>query len=145
MTDPSEWAGESSVASEQCLHEFYLFSQEMAKVYEDKNRQRVAVITLMQGYIQHRPESVRAYANCLNANWRQAGWNLQKTKEVLYDIACAGLCNTLKNKVGLITPAWGRFNTIEEFFDKTAASEVTHIESKKQQQQQQQQQKQPAN
>jgi hypothetical protein len=48
MTDPSEWAGEISAGSDPCLQEFDLFSQEMAKVYVDKDRLRVAVITLMQ-------------------------------------------------------------------------------------------------
>jgi len=83
----------------------------------------------------------------VKANWRQAGWNLQKYEEVLYEIAWAGLCNSLKNKVGPMTPSCGRFDTLDEYFDKAAASEVTPVANKKpqrqQQQQQQQQQKQP--
>jgi hypothetical protein len=89
----------------------------MAKVHGDKDRQRVAVITLIQGYIQLPQESVRAYANRLKANWRQAGWNLQKHDEVLYNIAWAGLRNSLKNKVGPMIPADGKFDTLDEFFD----------------------------
>jgi hypothetical protein len=147
MTDPSEWWGDLSAESDPCRQDCDLFSQEMAKVYGDKDRRRVAVITLMQGYIQLPQESVRAYADRLKANWRQAGWNLLKYKEVLYDIAWAGLRNSLKNKVGQMTPACGRFDTLDEFLDKAAASEVTHVENKKPQQQpqqqQQQQQKQP--
>ena len=140
MTDPSEWAGDLSAESGPCLQDFDLFSQEIAKVYGDKDRRRVAVITLMQEYIQLPQESVRAYANRVKANWRQAGWNLQKHEEVLCDIAWAGLRNSLKNKVGPMTPACGRLDTLDEFFDKAAASEVTHVENKKPQQQQQQQQ-----
>jgi len=140
MTDPSERAGDISAGSDPCLQDFDLFSQEMAKVYGDKNWRRVAVITLMQEYIQLPQESVRAYANRVNVKWWQAGWNLQKHKEVLYDIAWAGLRNSLKNKVGLMTPACGRFDTLDEFFDEAAASEVTHVENKMLQQQQQQQQ-----
>jgi hypothetical protein len=87
MTDPLEWVGDLSAESDPCLQDFDLFSQEMAKVYGDKDRGRVAVITLMQRYIQLPQESVRAYANRLKANWRQAGWNLQKHEEVLYYIA----------------------------------------------------------
>ena len=102
----------------------------------------MAVITLMQGYIQHPQESVRAYANRVKANWRQAGWNLQKHEEVFYDIAWGGLRNSLKNKVGSMTPACGRFDSLDEFFDKESALEVTHVENKMPQQQQQQQ-KQP--
>jgi hypothetical protein len=101
------------------------------------------VIPLMQGYIQLPPESVRAYANHLKAKWRQAGWNLQKHEEVLYDIAWAGLHNSLKNKVGPMTPACGKFDTLNEFFDKAVASEVTHVKNKTPQHHQQQQQKQP--
>jgi hypothetical protein len=72
---------------------------------------------LMQEYIQHPQESVRAYANRVNANWRQSGWNLQRHEEVLYDIAWVGLRNSLKNKVGLMMPACCRFDTLDEFFD----------------------------
>jgi len=52
MTDPSEWAGDLSAESDPSLQDFDLFSEEMDKVSGDKDRQRVAVITLMQGYIQ---------------------------------------------------------------------------------------------
>ena len=99
----------------------------------------MAVITLLQGYIQPPQESVRAYANRLKANWRQARWNLQKYKEGLYDIAWAGLRNSVKSKAGPMTPACGRFDTLDEFFDKAVASEVTPVENKKPQQQKQQQ------
>jgi hypothetical protein len=76
MTDPAEWTGDLSVESDPCRQDFDLFSPEMAKGYGDKNRRRVAVITLMQGYIQLPKESVRAYGNCVKVNWRQSGWNL---------------------------------------------------------------------
>jgi len=142
MTDQSEWAGDLSAESDPCLQDFDLFSQEMPKVYGDQDRRHVAVITLMQGYIQLPHELVRAYANSLKANWRQAGWNLQKQEEVLYDIAWAGLGNCIQNKVGPMMPACGRFDNLDQFFHKAAASEVTHVENKKPQQQQQQQQQQ---
>jgi len=41
----------------------------MAKVYRDKDQHHVAVITLMQEYIQLPQESVRAYANRVKAIW----------------------------------------------------------------------------
>jgi len=94
----------------------------------------------MQPYIQLAQESVRAYANHVKANWNQPGWNLQKHEEVLYDIAWAGLRNSLKNNVGSMTPTCGRFDTLDEFFDQAVASDVTHVKNKKPQQQQQQQQ-----
>ena len=37
MTDPSEWAGDLSAESDPCLQDFDLISQEMAKVYGDKD------------------------------------------------------------------------------------------------------------
>jgi len=140
MTDPSEWAGDKSAESGPCLQDFDLFSQEIATVYGDMDRCRLAVITLMQEYIQLPQRSVRAYANRVKANWRHAGWNLQKHEEVLYDIAWAGLRNSLQNIVELMTTACSRFDTLDVFFDKAAASEVTHVENQKPQQQQQQQQ-----
>jgi len=99
MTDPSEWAGDLSVESDPCLQYFNLFSQWLGKVYGDNNWHRVAVRTLMQGYRQPPPQSVRAYANCLNAKWRQAGWDLHQHEEVHSDIAWAGLRNCPKNQV----------------------------------------------
>ena len=113
ITDPSDWAGDLSVGSDPCLQNFDLFSQEMAKVYGDKNRRRLAVITLMQENIELPQESVRAYANHVKANWTQAGWNVQKHEEVLYDTAWAGICNSLINKVGPMMSACGRFDTLD--------------------------------
>ena len=139
MPDPSEWAGNLSAESDPCLQDFDLFSQEMAKVYGDKDRRHVAVITLIQGYPQHPQESVRAYENRLKANWRQVVWNLQKHEEVVYDIAWAGLRFSLKNKVAQMTPTCSRFDTLDEVFDKAAASEVAHVEYKKTPQQEQRQ------
>jgi hypothetical protein len=60
MTEPSQWAGDISAESGPCLQACELFSQEMAKIYGDKDRQRVAVIILMQGYIQLPQELVKA-------------------------------------------------------------------------------------
>jgi len=127
MTDPSEWVGDLSVESDPCLPDLDLLSHKMAKVYGDMNRRCVAVITVMQQYIQLPQESVRVYVNSLKANWRQAGWNLQKHEEVLYHIAWAGLRNSLKNKVGLMTTACSRFDTLDHFFNTATASEVTHV------------------
>jgi len=85
----------------------------------------------MQEYIQHAQESVRAYANHVKGNCGQAGWNQQRHEEVLYNIARAGLRNSLKDKVGPRMPAAGRFDTLDEIFDNAVASEVTHVEHNK--------------
>jgi len=52
MTDPLQCACDLSAESGPCLQDFDLCSQEIAKVYGDKDRRRVAVITLMQEFIQ---------------------------------------------------------------------------------------------
>jgi len=128
--DPSEWPGDLSAVSGPCLPGFDLLSQEMAKVYGDKVQRRVVVITLMQEYIQLPEESVRAYVNRVNVIWRQAEWNLGKHEEVLYDIAWAGLHKSLKNIVRPMMPACGRSDSLDKFFDKAVASEVTRVENK---------------
>jgi hypothetical protein len=87
MSDRLAWAGDLSAEFNPCLQNFALCSPQLAKVYGDKDRRRVAVLTVMQGYIQLGQESVRAYMNRLKANWRQVGCNLQKHEEFLYDIA----------------------------------------------------------
>jgi len=103
----------------------------MAKIYRDENRHRVAMVTLIPEYIELPQESVRAYVNPVKADWRQAGWNLQKHEEVLYNIAWEGLPNTLKNTVEPMTAACGRGESLDKLFDNAAASEVTHVENKK--------------
>jgi hypothetical protein len=80
---------------------------------------------------------VEAYANQLKAQWRHPGCNLQTHEEVQYDIACPGHCNLVKNKVGPMTPACGRFGILDEFFHQAMGSEVTHVENMKPQHQQQ--------
>ena len=150
----SKWACDISVDSNPCTKYFELISQEIATVDQDNDRRRMAVIRLMQEYKRLQQESVRAYGNCLKANWRQAGSYPQKHEEDLYDIALAGLPNSLKIKVGQMSPACGRVDSFDIIFDKAMASEVTHVENTKpqqqqhrqqeQQQQQQQQQKQSA-
>jgi len=83
----------------------------------------------------------------VKTNWRQDGWNLQTHDEVLYNIACAGLLNSPRDKVGPMMPTCGRFDSLDYFFDIAAVPEVTHVEIKTphqlQHQLQQEQQKQP--
>ena len=48
----------------------------------------------------------------------------------------------LMNRVGTMMPACGRYDSLDKFFHKAAASEVTHVDNTKPQQQQLQQQQQ---
>jgi len=102
----------------------------MANTYGDADRRHVAVITLMQQSVQSSHESVRAYAGRVKATQRPAQCNLQKNEEVLHNIAWAGLHNSVKNKVGPMTPACGTFDTLDEIFDMATASAVTHVETR---------------
>jgi len=52
ITDHSQRAGDLSAESCPCLQDFDFFSQEIAKVYGNKDRRHVVVITLMKEYIQ---------------------------------------------------------------------------------------------
>jgi hypothetical protein len=61
-------------------------------------------------------------------------------EDVIYDIAWSGLRNSLRTKVGLMTPAFGRYHSSDEFRDNAAALHITHVENTKPQQQQPQQQ-----
>ena len=57
----------------------------------------MALMMLMPEYVQCPQGSVRAYANRMKANWRDAGWNLPKHEEFLYDIAWARLQDSVQN------------------------------------------------
>jgi len=100
------------------------------------------VITPIQECNHHPQELDKAYANCVKANWGQVGWNLLTPEELVYNIPEADICNSLRYNIGPLTPACIRFVSWAEFFDKAAASEVTHVENKKPQQQHQLQQQQ---
>ena len=75
----------------------------------------------MQGYEQTLRESVREWKNRLQELWRQAGW-LGKYEEVLYGIAWAGLHNTIKTRIALLTIN-GKCESLDELFETAAAAE----------------------
>jgi len=123
-TDPSEWASNLRAAKDLCLKNFDLFTNELQKMYGDKDRRLNSATKAMQEYQQLPNESVRIYANCLKANWRRAGWSLIMHKVVLYDMAWAGLRHALKTKVRpWISSGKDRFDTLDQLFDCAAASE----------------------
>jgi peptide methionine sulfoxide reductase MsrB len=103
---------------------------------------------LIQGFLQHRQDSVRAYANDLETHWGHVGWNEPKDREVLYYNTFAAICDCVENPVTLITPTCSIFDTLDVFFIQALASKVTHVKHENPMQQQlqhQQQQKQPRN
>jgi len=95
----------------------------------------------MTDFLQGANEPVRVYANRIKANWRAAGWLRQDNKD-LYEIAWSGLQPGLQSKIKPLTPKNGRFDSMEELFNRAADSEVKPDSKKPQPQQPQQQQKQ---
>jgi len=147
--DPVAWPGDISGESAPFLTDCDLISQEMPNGCGDKDWCHVAVIMLMQEYIQCPQESIRPYGNCLKGNWRQGGWNLQKNEDDLYDIAYAGLCDYLKSELGLMAHACCSDDTTDELSHNGVPSDLPHVEIQKPQRykhqhQHQQQYTQPA-
>jgi hypothetical protein len=141
MTDPVEWLRDLRRDSDPCLEDFEAFSEEMQKMYGDKDRKLNAAMKCMTDFLQGANEPVRVYANRIKANWRAAGWLPQDNKN-LYEIAWSGLRPGLKSKIKPLTPKNGRFDSMEELFDRAADSEVKPDGKKPQPQQPQQQQRQ---
>ena len=75
MTDPSEWASSLLSANGPCLQNWDLFEVEIESMYGDRNRRIGASTRAIEEYAQghHGPETVRAYANRVQSNWREAG------------------------------------------------------------------------
>lgn len=130
-TNPSESVANISVESDLVLQHLAIRSQKMPTVYCYMDWHCRVVMMLMQDYIQLPQESDRAYANHFADNWRDAVWHPQKLIDFIHNIGLAGICNCLKNTVGLMTLACGRFETLHEFFDKATTSQVTHVKYKK--------------
>ena len=141
MTDPVEWLRDLRRDSEPCLEDFEAFSEEMQKIFGDKNRKLNAAMKCMTEFLQRANEPVRVYANGIKANWRAAGWLPQEDKN-LHQIAWSGLRPGLKSKINLLTPKTRRFDSMEELFDRAADSEVKQDGKKPQPQQPEQQQRQ---
>jgi len=120
MTDPVSWGQDLRNQENPCLEDFDLFTTELRTMYGDKERELNAATRAYhefpQGY--HDPkESVRAYANRLRTNWREAGWDEQIHHKMLYGMIWSGLKEYLQPKIKPFTDEIGRLNTIHELFD----------------------------
>ena len=103
---------------------FELFTNELQKMYGDKDRPLNPATKDMREYQQLPNESVRGYANCLNNNWRRAGRSMVMDEVVVNDMGLVGLRHALKTKVGpWISSGNDRFNTLDRLFDCAAASQ----------------------
>jgi len=144
MTDPVSWGQDLRNQENLCLEDFDLFTTELRKMYGDKewelNVATRAYHEFPQGY--HNPkEGVRAYANRLGRNWREADWDEQIYHKMLYGMVWSGLKEYLLPNIKPFTDKSERFNIIDEFSDRAADVESPPKADK--QHQQQHQQKQP--
>jgi hypothetical protein len=127
MTDPVTWGHDLLADDHTCLHDYDLFVTEIRKQYGDKDRKQNsptrAYHEMMQGY-HNSDENIRAYANRLRRIWREAGWDEEQHKIMLYNIIWAGLKPYLHAKLRPFTKANGRFDSIDELFDTVADVET---------------------
>jgi hypothetical protein len=83
-------------------------------------------------------ETVRDFANRIRTNWREAGWDEKDHQSILYDLAWTGLRPAIKARVKpLAEEETGRFDSIDQLFDKASRAETKYIPPKPQQQPQQ--------
>jgi len=85
MTIPVEWLRDIRGDSDPCLEDFDAFSEEMQKMYGDKDRKINSAMKGMTDYLEGANVPVRVYANQIQPNWRAAGWLLQDNKN-LYEM-----------------------------------------------------------
>jgi hypothetical protein len=144
MTDPVSWGQDLRNQENLYLEDFDLFTTKRRKMYGDKewelNAATRAYHEFPQGY--HDPkEGVRAYANRLRRNWREADWDKQIHHKMLYGMVWSGLNEYLLPKIKPFTEESRRFNTINKLFDR--AVDVKSPPTADKQHQVQHQQKQP--
>jgi len=120
-----------------CLHDFDLFIEEIQMMYGDMDRglnvARKSYYDIPQGYYNTN-KNLRAYANRLRRNWREAEWDKVQFPLMVYNMVWAGLKADLLPKLKPFTKANWKFNTIDELFD-CAADVETELEKYDKQQQ----------
>jgi hypothetical protein len=82
MSDPVQWLRDLRRDWDPCLEHFEAFSEEMEKMYGEKDRKLNAAMKCMTKFIQGANEPVRVYGNRIKANWRAAGWLPQNDKNI---------------------------------------------------------------
>jgi hypothetical protein len=135
MTDQVTWGHDLLADDHQCLHDLDLFITEMRKQYGDKDRRQYssprAYHEMMKGY--HNPdENVCAYANRLRRNWRESACDEEAHKIMHYDMIWARLKPYLWPKLRPFTKRNGRFDSINELFNRAADVETPRKSDKQQ-------------
>jgi hypothetical protein len=143
MTHPMDWGASLITSTSQSLADFGLFEEEIRRMYGDKdwrfNAAEKAFLECIQGQAPaDSKEIVRDFANRIRTNWREAGWEEKDHQGILYDLAWTGLRPAIKARVKpLADEETGRFETIDQLFDKASRAETKYIPPKPPQQQQQ--------
>jgi hypothetical protein len=136
MTDIVSWGHDLLAYDHTWLYDYDLFVTEIRKHYGDKDRKQNsstrASHKIMQGY-HNSDENIRVYPNRLQRNWREAGWDEEQHKIILYDMIWAGLKPYLHPKLRPFTKANGRFDWIDKLFDTAADVGLPPMNSDKQQ------------
>jgi hypothetical protein len=127
MTNPVTWGHDRLTDDHPCIHHLELLINEIQKQYGDKDRRQnsstQAYHEMMHGY--HSPdENVRAYADRLRRTRRESGWDEEHHKIMLYNVVWAGLKPYLWPKLGPFTKVNGRFDSIDQLFNRAADLET---------------------
>jgi hypothetical protein len=131
MTSPAEWASELVLARSDCLRDWDLFEAEIREMYGNRERRLNAAARAYAEYMQgalDSNETVKAYANRMQSNWREAGWKAgpeePKAQQMLYDLVWSGLRAGIKARIRPFAGKRGQFDTVEELFEKAHEVEV---------------------
>jgi hypothetical protein len=105
------------------VEDFNLLTTELRKMYDDQaqelNAASPAYYVFPEGY-QDPNDSVRAYANWIGRNWRDAGSDEQRRQQMLYRMIWLGLREYQLPKIKPFTNESGRIFNINELFDCAA-------------------------
>jgi hypothetical protein len=135
MTNPADWGSSLISSNHPCLASFDLFEKEIRRMYADREWRFKAAEKAVVDYAQGQPpadskEAVRDFANRVRTNWREAGWEEQDQKQghILYDLAWAGLRPGIRSRIKpFADEETGRFETIDQLFNKAAAAETNYV------------------
>jgi len=127
MIDPIPCGQDLQKTNSTCLHNFDHFVGEMQKMYGDEDRRlnvaKKSYVNFPQGY-DNANENLRAYANRLRWKWREAEWDEVQFQPMLYNMGWGGLKADSLPKLKPFTNADGKFNSIDELFDRAADVET---------------------
>jgi hypothetical protein len=133
VTHPAEWANRLVLNRSASLNNWGRFEKRLREVYGDRDRQLnaalVAVGEIAQGY-HDSDESVRDFESRTRSNWRDAGWHMDEEDDdsaesrILYDLAWAGLRPAIRTRIRPFAGKNGRFDTLEELFEKAHEVEI---------------------